>query len=473
MKLPRWNRASVIAMTLTILCLGCTPVAQPPPPAVVDESRIVAPEQRPASQQRLMVPGPYVVPAPPTMDSLLAQTDMTEMRAIHALLTDEQRTRAREWNAQPVVRWNAVARDLVAASQYDPLEASRIYMLLSVAQQRAISSALEAQTQYRVQLPVDPQVTRLFATDAVSSYPSEHAALAAASVQILSRFFPGATGQLAAMQQEAQDSRIWAGVNCRTDLVVGASIGVNSADQLIAQSTNELASVPAWDNVIPVGDGMWVIDTLDPQMPANPSWRSMPIMLIDRPDQFRLPPPPAYGSPAFQEALAEVRQIADTRTEEQIRIAKFWNDGIGTYTPPGHWNAIAADLILKQNMSIAQAARTFAYMNMAMYDAGIAGWDSKYAYWLIRPWNADTNIKTVSKRHPNHPSYPSGHSVFSGAASAFLAGVFPDHRASLLDMAKEASLSRLYNGIHYRFDCEQGLVLGEAIGTIAFDAWQR
>jgi hypothetical protein len=94
-------------------------------------------------------------------------------------------------------------------------------------------------------------------------------------------------------------------------------------------------------------------------------------------------------SPPFQAALAEVRQISDSRTPEHLRIAAFWADGIGTYTPPGHWNAIAAELITQHQCSELEAARTLAFMNMALMDAGISCWDAKYVYWLPRPSQVD------------------------------------------------------------------------------------
>ena len=103
---------------------------------------------------------------------------------------------------------------------------------------------------------------------------------------------------------------------------------------------------------------------------------------------------------------------------------------------------------------------------MAEMDAGICCWDAKYAYWLLRPWMADPAITTPVGK-PNFPSYTSGHSTFSGAAAALLAHVFPDRAAELEAMAEEASISRVYGGIHYRFDSERGLEAGRAIGALA------
>src|SRR2546422_8222127 len=94
-------------------------------------------------------------------------------------------------------------------------------------------------------------------------------------------------------------------------------------------------------------------------------------------------------------------------------------------------------------------------MSAAAFDALIACFDAKFNYWFIRPPQANTGIVTVFPT-PQHPSYPSAHSCFSGAYSGVLAAAFPSERARVAAVAQEASLSRLYAGIHYRFDMEAG-----------------
>jgi hypothetical protein len=100
---------------------------------------------------------------------------------------------------------------------------------------------------------------------------------------------------------------------------------------------------------------------------------------------MRAGPPPQFNSQAFLDALAEVRSIADARSPAQMEVARFWADGAGTYTPPGHWNQIAAQLITDGNLNDLAAARTLALVNVAMSDAFIGCWDSKFHYWVIRP----------------------------------------------------------------------------------------
>ena len=103
---------------------------------------------------------------------------------------------------------------------------------------------------------------------------------------------------------------------------------------------------------------------------------------------------------------------------------------------------------------------------MATVDATIACYDAKYTYWFIRPYRADPAITTPIGR-PNHPSYPSSHACGSSAAATVLAALFPAEASQLVAMAEEAGESRLYAGIHYRFDKDAGLRIGRQVAALA------
>jgi membrane-associated phospholipid phosphatase len=182
--------------------------------------------------------------------------------------------------------------------------------------------------------------------------------------------------------------------------------------------------------------------------------------------QFRPAPPPAFGSPQFSDALAEVRKISDTRTEEQKQIAIFWNLPAGTHQPPGYWNAEAATLALRYRLNERDAAHTMALMNMTSYDAVVASHEAKYHYWLVRPSQADAGI-VLPIGLPNFPSYPSNHASISAAMARVLGDRFPSEARRLDDLADQAALSRVYGGIHYRFDGEAGLSLGRTVAAWA------
>ncbi|MCB9939875.1 MAG: phosphatase PAP2 family protein [Planctomycetaceae bacterium] len=224
--------------------------------------------------------------------------------------------------------------------------------------------------------------------------------------------------------------------------------------------------------------------------------------------QFRPSPPPALNSAEYAAAVDEVMQLgrfdSPTRTVEQTEIAIFWADGGGTFTPPGHWNQIAADVALARGNSLSENARLFALLNIAEADAGIAAWDAKYAYDLWRPIDAirraqtDGNNATIADLTwtplivtPPFPTYTSGHSTFSGAADAVLSSFFGANThfttqsdghsgftqrplstnqivmrsySSFSEAADEAGRSRIYGGIHFEFDNTAGLAAGRAIG---------
>ena len=348
-----------------------------------------------------------------------------------------------EFEPAASVRWNAIARDLVVKYRTDPPLASRTYALLSVAQDRAV---------------------RTVAGTAGAPKPLDHAAVVAASVAILTAAYPAEAAVLDSTARGDLADPLWS-ANANVSVLQGETIGRSTAQTLLKERVTDGAQA-SWSGAPPTGPGMWYSSATPVAPPLRPSWGSVRPWLMTRGDQFRPEPPPAFGSAAFQAALAEVRKYSDQRTQRELDIAKHWGDGSGTYTPAGHWNRVASDLVVWYNLAEADAARVLAALNMAMMDAGIAVWDAKYVYWLIRPSQADRAI-TTPVGLPNFPSYVSGHSGFSGAAADVLGYFFPAERASLTAQAEEAAMSRLYGGIHYRFDSEVGLRMGRAIAALA------
>jgi membrane-associated phospholipid phosphatase len=176
------------------------------------------------------------------------------------------------------------------------------------------------------------------------------------------------------------------------------------------------------------------------------------------------PAPPSTASAQMRAELAEVKYTVDHLSRAQLAVALKWNDGAGTYTPPGHWNDIAAEYVRDARMSEVRAARAFALLNAAMHDAAVGCWDVKYQYFNPRPAQLDASIKTTIGL-PNFPAYPSGHSTFSAAAATVLSYLFPGDAATFDAMADEAGISRLYGGIHYRSDIVNGKAHGARVGA--------
>ncbi len=163
-----------------------------------------------------------------------------------------------------------------------------------------------------------------------------------------------------------------------------------------------------------------------------------------------------------------MKWFAERITRERLAIVHKWADGVGTYTPPGHWNDIAAEYIVNAKFSEVRTARAFALLNMSLHDAVVGCWETKFHYFNPRPSQVDPSIKTCTGL-PNFPAYTSGHSTFSGAAATVLSHLFPEHAEGFHAQADEASVSRLYGGIHFRSDIEKGLDHGHVIGEFTVD----
>ena len=356
------------------------------------------------------------------------------------------------WEDLASTRWNARAADLLVrrSPANGQAAASRILTYLSVAQYRAVLAAEEGKVR--------------------STHPSVSAAVGAASVAVLSAFFPADRGDLEGYLDTDLAAPHWPGAK-NQDPASGEAIGrAVGADVLaLAASDNYLKEFPQR----PAG-GTWIA-------PSNPASITRSLygtrsFFLTSADQLRstIPAPPEYLSAEYEAALDVVRQIATSRTPEQIAIAIRWNTGLGPYTAVS-WNLIAEDLIRDHHRKEEDAARILAYANAATFDAQIACFDAKFAYWYIRPTQADGSISLVQGiTLPNHPSYPSAHSCISSAFGAVLADAFPSERQRLDAMVEEAGLSRIYAGLHYPFDVEAGQTIGRAAAALALEGdWLR
>jgi len=346
------------------------------------------------------------------------------------------------WEASATVAWNERATTLAAARV---IEAGRLYLYLSMAQFRAAEAA---------QAVPGP-------------HPPISAAIGGASAVILAAFFPLDVGLIEAALDAQQAADPWPGAK-HADFAAGEAIGRAIGARVLTFAQGDRVGLT--DPLLPptgprpTGPGNWVYNG-GPLARGNLGAR--PLFLTSQ-DQLRPPPPPAFGSAAFSAALAEVRQISLTRTAEQIAIANYWNVNQSPRSIAAMMG-IARELIVSHRRKDAEAARIMFVASAAAFDASIACFDAKYTYWFIRPPQADPTIVTVFPTPP-HPSYPSAHSCVSGALSGVMAASFPSEASRLQHVALEASLSRLYAGIHYRFDMEAGLAIGRGAAALALAA---
>jgi len=186
------------------------------------------------------------------------------------------------------------------------------------------------------------------------------------------------------------------------------------------------------------------------------SWKTW---VIDSGSQFRVPPPP--DRIATEKELDELEAMAAARNRATLDLIGYW----GTGSPSYRWSEMAVAEHLKNGIGWPNASRNLALMHIAVYDAMIAAWDSKYAYNRPRPTAVKPGLSTVVA-NPTSPSYPAEHAVAAGAASEVLAYVFPDRAGFFRQKAEEAAQSRLTAGVNYPSDVAAGLALGRKVAAL-------
>ncbi|KAA5543071.1 vanadium-dependent haloperoxidase [Roseiconus nitratireducens] len=333
---------------------------------------------------------------------------------------------------------------------------------------------------------------------------SPEAAAAAAAHRVASRLYPEAD-EMAHWDASLAESLASIPDGAAKDL--GIVFGNDVGDAMLAARADD-GSAAEIDYTPGADPGDWRRTLPGYLPPLLPQWRYVEPFAIEAVEQYRPEPPPELSSERYAESVDQVMQLgrldSEVRTDDQSEIAIFWADGGGTFTPPGHWNQISADVALAKGTSLTENARLFSLLNIALADAGIAAWDAKYHYDLWRPIDAirqadtDGNPATTPDpdwlplvQNPPFPTYTSGHSSFSGAADAVLTEFFGSnvHFTSQLDghnapaqrplaeelivtrsftsftqAAEEAGMSRIYGGIHFDFDNTAGLQSGRAVG---------
>jgi hypothetical protein len=446
-------------------------------------------------------------PAPVTSAAYAAELDA--IRSGQANLTSAQRKTIAYWSGGGVMRWNQILRELVARFNLppaprdeggypipdaenpfadpafpfaNPVYAARAYSYVSTAQYDALKSAWFWKFQYSRLSPArnDNAITAMVPVSDLPSYPSEDAVISGVTVEMLKTLFPAAVEEVTLKAAEQRNAALWSGKAAASDLAAGLALGKSVAAVFLARAAVDGmrtagGSAVLWkalaDSATARGEIAWISRDIPERPPMLPlfgqvrAWNMTPADIIAE----RPPPPPSTGSQRMKDETAEVKRTVEHLTSAQLSIAQKWNDGAGTYSPPGHWNDVALEYVRDAKMSEVRAARVFALLNMAMDDAGIGCWDAKYHYFNPRPSQMDPGIKTQIGI-PNFPSYTSGHSTFSAAAAAILSYLFPNGATSFDAMRDEAGISRLYGGIHYRSDIEAGKLHGARIGgyTLAF-----
>jgi hypothetical protein len=346
----------------------------------------------------------------------------------------------RPWfSATSTNQWNEFANDLIARNAVGQVAALRTLAYLNLAIHNAI-----------VQADKDKQAS--------------DGAVAGAAATVLSQLFAKDEAAVnARLQREIQAI----GSGQRAAFQSGVDLGRKVGDQVMAQARTDRVAV-AWTGTVPVGEGKWASLVNPPAPPLAPALGNARTFYMKAGDEFRAPPPPAWGSADFQVQITEVRTIADSRTNEQIRIAQYWEMLTGSFAA-GAWNVTARNAMAASGLDEATTARALAMMHMAGFDAIVACHDSKYTYWVPRPAQADPKL-TLAVGVPNHPSYPANHSCISGTMGRVLDAQVPGSNGVFEKMGKEAGASRLYGGIHYRMDLDAGDEIASKVAARALQS---
>ena len=447
---------------------------------------------------------------PPAVQDAAFKAQLDQIVNLQKQISSSDQQNLDYWGAGAVLRWNEILRELVAKYNLPPMHnadgtypipsaanplaypyfpfanppyAARAYAYVSAAQYDAlvIATYWKDKVNRPLAFELDNRIVRILPNPGQKAYPSADAVVLAVSGAMLKLLFPGEVAYIDEKMAQHRKARLLSGIETAADIEAGESLGNKVAQSFIQRARGDQAGgavaivngVNLWkvfeDNCIAINEIPWISQESPKRPPMLPFFGRVRPFLFDSATlvgTIRPAAPPSTRSEAFKKELAEVKYYSENPTRERMRIVHFWADGVGTYTPPGHWNAIAAETFVTLNWSEVRWARAFALLNLSLMDAAIACWDAKYHYYNPRPSQMDPSIKTLTGL-PNFPSYISGHSTFSGAAAEVLEYLVPAEADRFSAMAYEASMSRLYGAIHYRSDCTVGLSVGRKVGTYA------
>jgi hypothetical protein len=385
----------------------------------------------------------------------------------------------------PVVQWNKTLLVIARTHGAQPanIHSTHSFALMHAALYDAVNTIQPTHEPYFVNLP------------GVSATTSQDAAAAAAAHEILAQLYPSFQPTLDAQLQQSL-----AQIPDGADKVEGVAVGQHVADLILNLRSNDGSSATPLPYTFGTAPGDY--QSTPPNFPAQPQFTQWPEVIpfvLDSASQFRPGPPPVLSSDSYSDAFNEVKTIGiqngTASSPDQALTGKFWNGAIQNY-----WNEIAQTAALADGLTTAESARLFALLNLTMADGVIAFYDAKYTYNFWRPitairaadsdgnpdTTADANwLPEVGNTTPD-PSYPGAHAVISAAASVVLKSVLRHNHFdfvvtseilpgversfdSFSAAAEEATLSRIFAGVHFRFDLAAGHRLGREVGDFVLD----
>ena len=335
-----------------------------------------------------------------------------------------------------------------------------------------------------------PYLVRLSA----SHFASQEAAAAAAAHEVLVQLYPNFQPTLDAQFQQALTQLPNVGK------AEGISIGDTVADRILALRSNDGSNAQPIPYVF--GNAPGDYQSTPPNFPKQPQfthWSRVTPFALESADQFRPGGPPKLTSDRYSDAFDQVKSLgiagSTTATADEALTGRFWNGAVQNY-----WNEIAQTASLAHDLTTAENARLFALLNFSFADAVIAFYDAKYTYNFWRPvtairaattdGNPDTEadpnwLPEVGNTTPD-PSYPGAHAAISAAGAEVLTSfLHKDHFefevtsevlpgvdrsfASFRAAAEEATMSRIFAGVHFLFDLTAGQRLGSDVADFVVD----
>lgn len=351
-----------------------------------------------------------------------------------------------EW-VEPASAWAERELRAIAAESSTPPRAARNLMLLGTAMNDALAVGAHAR--------------------AAGLEVSDEALVAEAAARVLTASHPMLADGFRADADLAAWAGYWGGRADVAEVLRGRLLGAAVADAVLAWAAADGADALAPNVALPAAEpGVWQPTPPQHDLPQEPAWGRVRTVAVGDPASLRAPQPPAWDSPEMAAQLQAFRTAQAGLNDEGRAEALYWAAGMGTVTLPGMWLQIARELVLREGLPLREAATIYAALGVALHDAAVACWETKYHYWLARPIQAMEPIDSAWEpllQTPPHPSYPSDHASFSGAAAAVLGVAFPEDAAELARQAEAASRSQVLGGIHWPIDGQAGLEQGRLV----------
>jgi membrane-associated phospholipid phosphatase len=384
----------------------------------------------------------YRLPPPPSNKEEIAQVLSAQRDLDSASLQ-----KIMYWNAgAPGYRWYHMASKLWMT---DPSgSGALVQMLVGTAIYDATIAAWDTKYAFNRPRPfiLDNKVKVHVLKPESPSYPCEHSVAAGVAATLISHFYPAMADSVKRMAEQVMASRIAAGVAFPSDTRAGFDLGKKIAEKEI-EHTKDFITKKQFDGKMPQGPGVWT--GKNPMLPMAGFSKTV---VLDSASQFRPGPPPDFAKE--MEELKNFKQTFRSR-------ANAWH-----YASQPIGDDLLTKKVFEYNLHLnpPQAARLYAAVNVAYYDAFTACFDAKYAYWGIRPDQYDPTYKSLVPTPP-FPGYPSGHAVMCGVVGELFPYFFPSERDLFMKIAKDGAESRFHAGIHFRTDNDAGLELGKKVAV--------